>query len=125
MDPQDWTKLVDLIDPTAELCRQAGEAILDVYGTDFAVEQKDDQSPLTRADLASHRILAAGLSALAPDIPTISEESGLPPFEERRGWSRYWLVDPLDGTREFVNRNGEFTVNVALISEHRDRKSVV
>ena len=99
--------------------RQAGRAILEVYSTDFEVQSKEDQSPLTQADLASNNCIVAGLAKLTPDIPLISEEDGLPSFEERRAWDRYWLIDPLDGTKEFVNRNGEFTVNIALIDNHR------
>ncbi|MEM9209758.1 MAG: inositol monophosphatase family protein, partial [Pseudomonadota bacterium] len=105
--------LNDLIEPIVTLSKSAGAAILTVYETDFDVEHKDDESPLTKADLASHREIAAGLEALTPEIPVISEESGLPPFAERSAWDTYWLIDPLDGTKEFVNRNGEFTVNIA------------
>jgi 3'(2'), 5'-bisphosphate nucleotidase len=105
----------ELIEPIAALARQAGDAILEVYATDFDVQSKDDESPLTQADLASHRCIVAGLEARTPELPIISEESGLPGFDERGRWSRYWLIDPLDGTKEFVNRNGEFTVNIALI----------
>ena len=105
----------DLVDPIVALSREAGDAILEVYATDFDVQSKGDESPLTQADLASHRTIAAGLAALTPDIPVISEESGLPEFDERGAWQTYWLIDPLDGTKEFVNRNGEFTVNIALI----------
>jgi 3'(2'), 5'-bisphosphate nucleotidase len=111
--------LKELIDPIANLAVDAGQAILEVYATDFDVQSKDDESPLTQADLASHRCIVAGLEALTPDIPIISEEEGLPAFEERGQWQRYWLIDPLDGTKEFVNRNGEFTVNIALIDSHR------
>jgi len=107
--------LKTLIEPLVELAEAAGTAILEVYSTDFDVQSKEDESPLTQADLASHRRISAGLASLTPDIPVISEESGLPAFDERRRWSRYWLIDPLDGTKEFVNRNGEFTVNIALI----------
>ncbi len=114
-----------MIDPVAHLCRRAGAAILEVYETDFDVEHKDDDSPLTRADLASHRLLDAGLQALTPGTPIISEESGLADFATRSTWNTFWLIDPLDGTREFVNRNGEFTVNVALIREHRPVLGVV
>ena len=99
------------------LATEAGAAILQVYAQDFAVEHKDDRSPLTQADLASHRIIVAGLRALAPDIPVLSEEDADIPWSVRRGWERHWLVDPLDGTREFVKKNGEFTVNIALV-EH-------
>ncbi len=101
-----------------DIVRRAGEEILRVYNSDFAVETKQDASPLTQADLAAHAVIAEGLQRLAPDIPIISEESALPEFSERSGWLRYWLVDPLDGTKEFVNRNGEFTVNIALIENH-------
>jgi 3'(2'), 5'-bisphosphate nucleotidase len=117
--------LKELIDPIVDLAVDAGQAILEVYATDFDVQSKDDESPLTQADLASHRRIVAGLTALTPDIPIISEEDGLPPFAERRQWDRYWLIDPLDGTREFVNRNGEFTVNIALIDSHRPIFGVV
>jgi 3'(2'), 5'-bisphosphate nucleotidase len=111
--------LTDFVEPLVELARQAGDAILEVYATDFDVQAKDDDSPLTQADMASHLIIDAGLRALTPDIPIISEESGLPSYEERSQWTRYWLIDPLDGTKEFVKRNGEFTVNIALIDNHR------
>jgi len=107
-----------LIDPVVALAIEAGQAILKVYASDFDVQSKDDRSPLTQADLAAHRCIVAGLKALTPGMPIISEESGLPGFSERGRWDRYWLVDPLDGTREFVNRNGEFTVNIALIDHH-------
>jgi 3'(2'), 5'-bisphosphate nucleotidase len=117
--------LKELIDPIVDLAVDAGQAILEVYATDFDVQSKDDESPLTQADLASHRRIVAGLTALTPDIPIISEEDGLPPYVERRQWDRYWLIDPLDGTREFVNRNGEFTVNIALIDSHRPIFGVV
>lgn len=101
-----------------EISHRAGEAILDVYGQDFSVTHKEDTSPLTQADLASHAIIRDALHALTPDIPLLSEESADIDFATRSGWRQYWLVDPLDGTREFVNRNGEFTVNIALIRDH-------
>jgi len=101
-----------------EISRQAGQAILDVYGRDIDVVRKDDASPLTEADLASHRIIRDALQALTPDIPLLSEESATVDFELRSAWDEYWLVDPLDGTKEFIKRNGEFTVNIALISGH-------
>lgn len=99
------------------LALDAGEAIMRVYAQDFPVEIKDDSSPLTAADLASHRIIAAGLAALTPEIPVISEEAADIPWSTRQAWTRLWLVDPLDGTREFVKKNGEFTVNIALIED--------
>ena len=117
--------LKSLVDPIVALAEDAGRAILEVYSTDFEVQSKDDESPLTQADLASHRWIEAGLLSLTPDIPIISEESGLPGFDERSQWQRYWLIDPLDGTKEFVNRNGEFTVNIALIDEQRPVLGVV
>lgn len=108
-----------------EIVQRAGEAILEVYRTDFEVENKSDESPLTQADLAAHHIIADALHELTPDIPLISEESEPPDFATRSGWSSYWLVDPLDGTKEFVNRNGEFTVNIALIEAHEPSFGVV
>jgi 3'(2'), 5'-bisphosphate nucleotidase len=117
--------LQELVEPLVSLAREAGDAILEVYATDFEVQEKNDESPLTKADLASHRIITAGLERLTPGIPIISEESGLPAFEERGEWQRYWLIDPLDGTKEFVKRNGEFTVNIALIDEHRPVLGIV
>jgi 3'(2'), 5'-bisphosphate nucleotidase len=95
--------------------KEAGKAILEVYGTNFDVQCKEDHSPLTLADQRSHRIIADSLRSRYPQIPVLSEEGKEVPFEARRGWERFWLVDPLDGTKEFVKRNGEFTINVALI----------
>jgi len=117
--------LTKLIEPVVALAIDAGQAILKVYATDFDVQRKADESPLTKADLASHRCIVEGLEELTPDIPIISEEEGLPPFEARGQWQQYWLIDPLDGTREFVNRNGEFTVNIALIDSNRPIFGVV
>jgi 3'(2'), 5'-bisphosphate nucleotidase len=108
------------------IARTAGNAIMRVYAVEFAVERKDDNSPLTAADLAAHRAIVDGLQVLSPQIPVLSEESAVQAdWDERRRWARYWLVDPLDGTREFVKRNGEFTVNIALIHEHRPVLGVV
>jgi 3'(2'), 5'-bisphosphate nucleotidase len=105
-------------DFVAGVAREAGKAILEVYGTDFEVNRKDDRSPLTLADVRSHRIIADALRQRYPDIPVLSEEGKEVPFETRRNWQRFWLVDPLDGTKEFVKRNGEFTVNIALVEDH-------
>ena len=99
--------------------QRAGDAILEVYGQNFSVTHKADDSPLTQADLASHVIIRDTLAELTPDVPLLSEESADIDFQTRSGWRQYWLVDPLDGTREFVNRNGEFTVNIALIRNHQ------
>jgi len=117
--------LEEMIDPVVDIAEDAGRAILEVYATDFDVQSKDDNSPLTRADLASHRRIVKGLQALTPGMPIISEESGLPDFAERTAWQAYWLIDPLDGTKEFVKRNGEFTVNIALIRDGRPVFGVV
>ncbi|MEX2536005.1 MAG: 3'(2'),5'-bisphosphate nucleotidase CysQ [Trueperaceae bacterium] len=108
-------QLAGLAPQVAELAVRAGHAILEIYGGDFEVETKADSSPLTQADLASQEIIVAGLAQLTPDLPVLAEETGELPFEERRSWRRSWLVDPLDGTREFVKRNGEFTVNIAMV----------
>jgi 3'(2'), 5'-bisphosphate nucleotidase len=115
----------DLLDAVIDISRRAGREILDVYGTDFEARAKADNSPLTEADLRAHRLIVAALSALQPHLPVLSEESAEIPFSERSGWERYWLVDPLDGTKEFVSRNGEFTVNIALIEGHRPVMGVV
>ncbi len=99
------------------LAREAGKAILDVYATPFDVERKEDRSPLTLADKQSHEIISTALRSRYPDIPILSEEGEIPPYSIRREWLRCWLVDPLDGTKEFVKRNGEFTVNIALVED--------
>ena len=99
------------------VARAAAAEILAIYQSEFAVRHKDDRSPLTAADLAAHHCIVDGLRKLTPDIPVLSEESAGITTAQRRGWSTLWLVDPLDGTREFVKRNGEFTVNIALIEQ--------
>ena len=96
--------------------KAAGDAIMQVYESeDFGVETKADNSPLTKADLASNKVILERLSKLTPDIPVLSEESKHLPYAERKDWTQFWLVDPLDGTKEFIKRNGEFTVNIALV----------
>lgn len=100
-----------------DIAHRAGAAIMQVYANGFDIERKADDSPVTSADLAAHRLIVQGLSELTPDIPVLSEESAQLPWETRRPWQRYWLVDPLDGTREFIKRNGEFSVNIALIED--------
>lgn len=102
-----------------ELACLAGEAIMTIYQQDFSstTQTKADASPLTAADLAAHQCIVAGLSQLTPELPILSEESAAFAWEERRQWQRYWLVDPLDGTKEFIKKNGEFTVNIALIED--------
>ncbi|MCE9923205.1 3'(2'),5'-bisphosphate nucleotidase CysQ [Aeromonas media] len=101
------------------IARAAGDAILAIYRQPFAVEYKQDESPLTAADQGAHEVIVQALVRLIPDIPVLSEESDAETMQARLGWSRYWLVDPLDGTKEFVSRNGEFTVNIALIDHGR------
>ena len=108
------------------LARIAGERIMEVYGrADFGVTHKDDRSPLTEADLAAHRSISEGLRECCPQLPVLSEESVDIPWEVRSEWKTFWLVDPLDGTREFIKRNGEFTVNIALIDDHEPVIGVV
>jgi 3'(2'), 5'-bisphosphate nucleotidase len=107
-----------LLEQLILLARAAGAAIMEVYRqADFGVVSKDDDSPLTRADIAAHHIISEGLARLTPDWPLLSEEAADIPWDTRRQWQRYWLVDPLDGTKEFIKRNGEFTVNIALIED--------
>jgi len=118
-------RLAHLEAAVREIAAEAGAAILKVYEGDFEVVSKADDSPLTQADLASHRVITAALGTLTPDIPLLSEESADIPFAERNRWREYWLIDPLDGTKEFVKRNGEFTVNIALVREHRPVLGVV
>ncbi len=107
------------IEALLTLANAAGDAIMEVNSRHIEVATKADDSPLTEADLRSHRILEQGLRELTPDIPVFSEEDADTPWSTRREWQRYWLIDPLDGTKEFINRNGEFTVNIALI-DHQE-----
>ena len=110
-----------------EISKDAGKAILEVYNRegDLNVNKKSDDSPITEADLAAHKIIEERLKQLTPDIPFLSEESEMPDYQTRSQWESYWLVDPLDGTKEFVNRNGEFTVNIALIKNHKPVAGIV
>jgi 3'(2'), 5'-bisphosphate nucleotidase len=108
-----------------DIARAAGAAILQIYHSDFAVQTKADASPLTAADLAAQQVIVTALAALDPALPVLSEEAQALAWSARQHWTRYWLVDPLDGTREFVKRNGEFTVNIALIDHHQTVLGVV
>ena len=117
----DYPKIETLL----TLAERAGDAIMKIYEGAIEVEHKDDNSPLTQADLAANKVIMAGLSSLTPDIPVLSEEGGIPEYAVRQGWHAYWLVDPLDGTKEFIKRNGEFTVNIALIENGKAIRSVV
>jgi 3'(2'), 5'-bisphosphate nucleotidase len=126
MSIADNADLATLLPQVLEAVAAAGTAILEVYATAHEVEYKADDSPLTRADRAAHEILAAWLEAIAPQIPLLSEEGEAShPRGVRGAWRELWLVDPLDGTKEFINRNGEFTVNVALVRDHRPVLGVV
>ena len=113
------------VEAILEIARRAGAAIMQVYAGEHDVEYKDDNSPLTAADRAAHEIIVTGLRAATPEIPILSEEGAAIPYAERRHWQRFWLVDPLDGTKEFIKRNGEVTVNIALIAEGRPILGVV
>jgi 3'(2'), 5'-bisphosphate nucleotidase len=115
----------DYIEDVIRIAARASEEIVKIYNTSFTVENKEDDSPLTAADMAAHHTIMEGLQRLTPELPVLSEESSSIPFATRGQWSCYWLVDPLDGTREFIKRNGEFTVNIALIDRHEPVLGVV
>jgi 3'(2'), 5'-bisphosphate nucleotidase len=100
-----------------DIADAAGREIMRIYQAGFSVTIKDDRSPRTEADLAAQRVIDAGLSRLTPRWPMLGEESAPEVFAQRRAWRTLWLVDPLDGTREFVKRNGEFSVNIALVED--------
>ena len=119
--PVDAKLLPDIV----SLARRAGDAILGVYGQQFEVTNKADHSPLTLADTQSHDIIVQGLRALTPDIAVLSEEASDIPYSERRQWQRYWLVDPLDGTKEFVRGGDDYTVNIGLIEGGTPKLGVV
>jgi 3'(2'), 5'-bisphosphate nucleotidase len=115
-----------LLKEVAGIARQAAAEILEVYASgDAGTTLKGDDSPLTQADLRAHRLIAAALGKLTPQIPMLSEEAADIPYAQRASWRRYWLVDPLDGTKEFLSRNGQFTVNIALIEDHIPALGVV
>jgi 3'(2'), 5'-bisphosphate nucleotidase len=115
----------DLLSEVKLLSIKAGEAILTFYQAEFEVKHKADQTPVTAADIAAHDIIVAGLQQLTPDIPVLSEESTAIDFSVRSSWDRYWLVDPLDGTKEFVKGNSGFSVNIALIDKHMSILGVI
>ncbi|MDO8342061.1 MAG: 3'(2'),5'-bisphosphate nucleotidase CysQ [Cellvibrio sp.] len=116
----------ELIEQLVDLSRRAGDAIMAIYNNkdSYDIEHKSDESPLTAADLAAHRLISAELPGLLP-LPIISEEGALPDFADRQLWDNYWLVDPLDGTKEFIAGNGQFTVNIALVQCGRPLLGVV
>ena len=107
--------LKELLDPVIQIAYQEGKVIMEVYDAGFSVEEKSDQTPVTEADMAANNVIESGLKKLTPHLPILTEETKPIPYAERKKWPRYWLIDPLDGTREFIKRNGEFTVNIALI----------
>ena len=117
----------DLLEELIKISYQAGEKIMEIYesSTPAEMEVKGDGSPLTSADLASNEYIVNGLTKLNLDIPIISEEGKSIPYEERKDWDKFWLVDPLDGTKEFIKRNGEFTTNIALIDNGTPTMGVV
>ncbi len=101
------------LDDILEIAKGAGKGILKIYNQDYNIEYKDDNSPLTKADKLSHNIIVNGLKKY--NIPILSEEGKSIPYKKRKNWKLFWLIDPLDGTKEFIKKNGEFTVNIALI----------
>ncbi|HUA89799.1 MAG TPA: 3'(2'),5'-bisphosphate nucleotidase CysQ [Steroidobacteraceae bacterium] len=118
--------LAQLLPAVTQIARRAGGEILEVYASaEVHATAKEDNSPLTAADLRSHRLIEDALEALTPGLPVLSEESAATAYAERQRWARYWLVDPLDGTKEFLSRNGQFTVNIALIDGHAPVLGVV
>ena len=117
-----------MINELIEIARNAGEQILKIYNDpdlQSHVDYKSDDSPLTKADIASNEVIIDGLLALDEQYPILSEEEKHQNYEERKSWEKFWLVDPLDGTKEFINRNGEFTVNIALISNRKPILAVI
>ncbi|MFZ0220035.1 MAG: 3'(2'),5'-bisphosphate nucleotidase CysQ [Candidatus Aquirickettsiella sp.] len=114
-----------LLNDVVFLAKKAGSEVLNLYQGDFTVEYKTDKSPITVADLASHDCICQGLRQLTPDLPIISEESKPISFQKRQFWEKYWLIDPLDGTKEFLEKNGEFTINIALIEQHKPCMGVI
>jgi len=114
-----------LIEKLIRISKNAGDAIMDVYETEFDFDIKSNQSPVTKADLLSNKIICSSLKKITPDIPVLSEESLEIKYHERLKWKKYWLIDPLDGTKEFIKKNGDFTTNIALISENRPILGVI
>ncbi|MFC0703451.1 3'(2'),5'-bisphosphate nucleotidase [Marinobacter persicus] len=115
------TILTDVI----RIADEASERVLHIYQSDFKVHFKEDQTPITAADLAANEIIVKGLRRIAPDIPIVSEESPETPWEERKHWRRFWLIDPIDGTKDFTQRSGEFTINIAMIEDGEPVMGVV
>ncbi len=115
-----------LLEPCIELAQSAGDAIMSLYKKDdIGQQEKSDNTPATKADLAANDVLVAGLNALAPDIPIMSEETPIPALQDRQHWQRYWLLDPMDGTGEFILESGDFAVNIALIENNHPVLGVI
>lgn len=114
-----------MIAAVMDIARRAGDEILSIYQKDFSVEYKDDKSPLTEADKLSNEVIIDGLKKITPAIPIISEETKLTDYSIRKHWTQCWLVDPIDGTKEFIKKNGEFTINIALIENGEPVLSVL
>ena len=117
--------IFEMIEDIRQIAAEAGKAIMKTYDGPAEIESKEDDSPLTQADRAAHDCIVTALTQLTPDIPVLSEESEGIPTEERLGWERFWLVDPLDGTKEFIKKTGQFTVNIALIENGEPTLGVV
>ena len=117
--------LKELLDPVIQIAYQAGKVIMEVYDAGFSVEHKSDHTPVTEADMAANKVIVSSLKELTPHLPILTEEAKPTPYSQRKKWERYWLIDPLDGTREFIKRNGEFTVNIALIDGDESVMGVV
>ena len=127
---KDYSMASEELVQAIKVAKEAGAAIMTIYNRvegqdDLTIKSKEDHSPLIEADLAAHHCIIEGLKKIDPETPIISEESILPTYQVRSEWKRYWLVDPLDGTKEFIKRNGEFTVNIALIQQDIPTKGVV
>lgn len=118
--------MIELLEPCISLAEQAGAAIMSLYKKDdIGKQEKSDNTPVTKADLAANDVLVAGLKALAPDIPIMSEETPIPALAERQDWQSYWLLDPMDGTGEFILESGDFAVNIALVENNRPVLGVI
>lgn len=115
MTPRNSLDLDALLKDVRSIAETASKSIIDIYRRDFSIDYKQDDSPVTTADINSHKIIVSGLESLQPRLPVLSEENSEIPFDVRCQWDAYWLVDPLDGTREFINHRDDFSINIALI----------
>jgi 3'(2'), 5'-bisphosphate nucleotidase len=113
------------IDQILKIAEDAGKSTLDIYEREFTIEEKEDRSPVTEADKKSNEIILSALTQFYPEIPYISEETKQMPYEQRKDWKHFWLIDPLDGTKEFIKKNGEFTINIALIEGQKPVLGVI